>query len=99
MRSIEKKPTTTKRTGSSVRGSGSRIGDADSTRLQNISSKMGNGDLSKHLEGNGNQRDRQVGQKDSRGDDGRPRGTLGSLIMEQEPQAERVMGQGQGAAC
>ena len=57
MRSIEKKPTTTKRTGSSIRGSGSRIGDADSTRLQNVSSKMGNGDLSKHLEGNGNQRD------------------------------------------
>ena len=57
MRSIEKKPTNTKRTGSTIRGSGSRIGDAESTRLQNVASKMGNGDLSKHLEGNSNQRD------------------------------------------
>jgi hypothetical protein len=57
MRSIEKKPTSTKRTGSTIRGSGSRIGDADSTRLQNVASKMGNGDLNKHLEGNANQRD------------------------------------------
>ena len=57
MRSIEKKPTNTKRTGSTIRGSGSRIGDAESTRLQNVASKMGNGDLSKHLEGNTNQRD------------------------------------------
>ena len=56
MRSLKENPKTNRRS-SSIRGDGKRANDADSARLHQVASKMGNTNLQEHLNKNSSQRD------------------------------------------
>ena len=56
MRSLRENPKNNRKS-SSIRGKGQRVNDADSARLHQVASKMGNTDLTKHLNENSSKRD------------------------------------------